>query len=395
MAAAWLRNAGNGLNLLDRYIFRSVLFTCLGAVGLFAFVLMVGNIMKELMGFVLAGQIDLMTLLRLTGLLFPFVVTFALPMGMLTGVLLTLGRLSADSEVTAMRSVGVGLWRMARPLFILALMGCATALYINHELMPWARVTYKRELAEAIRANPLSFVVPRTYIRQFPGVVVYVGEKKGAELRDFWLWQLDKEQRVVRQVHALSGSITYDEAGNTLVLTLRQAKVEVRKESRPEDFSEPALIGSFQETEAVRLPLDRMFNRSAVRTKLDFLPRAELSQEEERLSVVPAKESPEEKHERERKLTRVQLVVSERYNNALAVLSFTLMGLPLGIRVSRRETSANLGMAVALALGYYIVVTAISWLEKQPQLRPDLLLYLPNLFCIVMGLILLNRAEKR
>jgi lipopolysaccharide export system permease protein len=316
-------------------------------------------------------------------------------MGVLTGILLTLGRLSADSEVTAMRASGIGLWRIARPVIILALLGSGIALYINQEVMPWAQVTRKRELADAIRANPLSFIVPRTFIRQFPGAVVYVGERKGAALTDFWLWQLDKEQRVLKEVRAASGSITYDESDNALVLTLHKVQVEYRKEDAPEDFREPQLLGTFGETEAVRLPMDSIFSRNVVRTKLDFMPRGQLKEERDRLSVAPKEETGQQRLERARSLARIDLVVSERYNNALAVLSFALIGVPLGIKVSRRETSANLGVAVALALGYYFLTNAIGWLEKRPDLHPATLLFLPNLLFFALAFAMFLRAERR
>jgi len=383
------------VNLLDRYIFRSVLGTCLGAVGLFAFVLIVGNAMKELMGYLLAGQIDLMVFLKLIALLVPFVVTFALPMGVLTGVLLTLGRLSADSEVTAMRACGISLTRIARPVWILGLLFAATAFYINHEAMPWARVVYKRELAQAVRANPVSFLVPRTFIRQFPGMIVYVGERNGSAFSDIRLWQLDGQQRVIRQINAASGKVDYDEAANTLVLTLRKAVIESRREKTPEDPKEPQLIGSFEETEAIRLNLDRLFTRGVTRTKLDFMPYEDLMAERTRLEKAPAQEAPKDRDTRERTLTRIKLVVSERFNNALAVFSFALIGVPLGIRVSRRETSANLGLAVGLALGYYFLTTAIGWLDKRPDLYPWYLFYLPNLLFCATAAWLFSRVGRK
>src|SRR5258708_1156950 len=88
------------VNLLDRYIFKSVLGTCLGAVMLFTFVLTLGNVIRDLLAHVLAGQLPVMTLVRLVGLWVPAMAIFALPMGLLTGVLLTLGRLSADTRIT-------------------------------------------------------------------------------------------------------------------------------------------------------------------------------------------------------------------------------------------------------------------------------------------------------
>ena len=83
------------------------------------------------------------------GLLFPFDNTFTI----LTGVLLTLGRLSADSEITAMRASGISIARVARPVFVVGIVCTAAALYVNLESAPWARTQFYRELAEAVRAG--------------------------------------------------------------------------------------------------------------------------------------------------------------------------------------------------------------------------------------------------
>ena len=193
--------------------------------GLFAFLLMLGNVARDLLGPFLAGQLSAPETGRLVLLTFPFVVSYALPMGVLTGVLLTLGRLSADNEVTAIRSAGISVVRMARPIVVLGVIGALAGLRINFESMPWAKTQYENEFTSAVRANPLSFLVPRTFIRDFPGFVVYVGEKKGTGFKDFWLWELDRDRRVIRLVRAAQGSFDYAPATNELILTLYQAGI--------------------------------------------------------------------------------------------------------------------------------------------------------------------------
>src|ERR1043165_7434442 len=81
-----LQLSTNQMNLIHRHIFASVLLTCGAAVGLFAFVLMLVNALKDLLGYVLQGQIEVDTFIRLVGLLIPFVISYALPMGILTGI---------------------------------------------------------------------------------------------------------------------------------------------------------------------------------------------------------------------------------------------------------------------------------------------------------------------
>ena len=108
------------MNLLHRHIFKSVLFACATGVALFAFVLMVGNAIKDLMPYLVAGQLKSEMFAELVLLLVPFVVSYALPFGVLAGVLLVLGRLSAEHEVTAMRAAGLSLPWIARPILLLA-----------------------------------------------------------------------------------------------------------------------------------------------------------------------------------------------------------------------------------------------------------------------------------
>jgi lipopolysaccharide export system permease protein len=382
------------VNLLDRYIFRSVLLTCAGAVALLGFVLIVGNVVRDLLSYVVAGQLPLATFARLVWLLVPAMATYALPPGMLTGVLLTLGRLSADSEVTAMRAAGISLPRIARPVFILAALTVAGALFVNFDSMPRARVQYHRELAEAVRTNPLRFILPKTF-HAFKGCVVYVGEKKGAEMRDIWVWKFDNDvdRRVTQIYHAETGKFTYDEAANELILVLGHAQIESRNEKKPEDFSEPSLVAMFGESEPFHLGLERIYGRAAVQQKLQWMTLSELRAEQERLAkkTVPASEAKQLARDR----MKVSLTIHDKINTALAILSFTLMGVPLGIRVSRRETSANLGVAVMLALGYYFLTVMVGWLDRHPEYHPDLLLWIPNVVFLSLGVWMFSRIDRQ
>jgi lipopolysaccharide export system permease protein len=381
------------VNLLDRYIFKSVLFTCLAAIGLFAFVLTLGNVIRDLLGYLLSGQLSLGVTIELVVLTVASVITYALPMGTLSGVLLTLGRLSADSEVTAMRAVGISLTRIARPVLLLAVLGVLTGLYVNFDSMPWTKLEYERRLHEAVRTNPLSFIVPKTFIRSFPGYVVYVGDKQGTVMRDFWLWKLDREGRVEWLQRAASGRFDYDDATNEFILTLTNGQTEFRNAKDPEDFSESPKVFSFGISEPRRLSLDQLFGRGGVQQKLQWMTYAELRAEQQRLAALPV--VPGQEKEQARARMKVALTVQEKFNTALAVLSFALIGVPLGIKVSRRETSANLGVAVLLALGYYFLTVMVGWIDRHPEYRPDLLLWLPNVIFLGVGLWLFSRIEKR
>ena len=361
--------------------------------GLFAFIVLVPNVARDLLAYVLAGQLSAVAFGRLMLLLVPLAITYALPMGLLTGVLLTLGRLSADHEITAMRAAGLSLPRLTVPVLVLGAIGAAVGLYFNFDSMPRARVEYHRELAEAVRTNSLSFIEEKTFIRKFPGYVLYVNDKEGSELKDFWGWKLDDEKRVTRIVHAATGHLDYDSSDNTLILSLTHVQVEERDEKSPENFADSSRTAMTERTEPIRLSLERFFKPGSVRVKPDWMTFSQLRAERARLAArTPA---PDQVKEFARDQMKLELVYQDKFNTALAVFSLALIGVPLGIKVSRRETSANFGVALLLTLTYYLLTVAVKNLDRHPEYRPDLLLWVPNLLILGLGAWLFTRIEKK
>ena len=378
------------MNLIHRHIFANVVLTCGAAVGLFAFVLMIGNALKDLLGLVLSGQLPFDTFVRLTGLLLPFVISYALPMGMLTGILLVLGRMSTDREITALRSSGLSVAWLSAPILFAAILGVVLCLAINFQFMPLARVAYHQELAEAVRQNPLSFIVPKTFIHDFPDRVIYVGEKNGEVLKDIWIWELDKQKRVVNSARAASGRITFDEKDYKLILALNFLSAEVHDRNDPEDTAKTHSGGASDQA-TFDLPLSKITGSQGVQRKLKWFTFSELIAEWRRLdrpdpAVAPA--------ERELQQMRVQITIQEKFATAFSVLSFALIAVPLGIKVSRKETSANLGLAVALAMAYFMGTIVVGWFDNSPALRPDLLMWLPNIGFQALGLWMFYRVDR-
>jgi lipopolysaccharide export system permease protein len=378
------------LRILDRYVFRQVFITCLGAVGFFTFILLTAKVLRELLAFMLTGQLTFATAVPLVGLLIPFVVVYTLPMGLLCGILLVLGRLSAESETVAMRAAGQSLARICRPIYVLAAVATVGAIAINLYYMPVAITKQRQEFAQAVRGDPLKIIVPKTFVRDFRNMIVYVNEKNGGELRDIWIYQLDREQRVTRFLRAERGHLDLDEANNQLVVTLFNVAGENRSAKDPENFKAPLQPLSF-ETTTQKLSLDYIFGQQTFRRKIDWLTWHELKSEEARLEKPVPNLSDSE---RVKQLIKVRFSMQEKLSTAFSVISFALIAVPLGITVSRRETSANLGVALALALAYYFLTIAAEWMDHFPNIRPELFLWVPNIIFVAGAVWLHRRAER-
>ena len=378
------------LGLLDRHIFKNVFLTCLGAVGFFTFIMAAANALKDLIGHFLAGRLSVGTMSELLLWLLPYAVMYALPMGILCGVLLVLGRMSAESEITAMRAAGLGLARIARPIYVLGAAGMVCALFVNLHFMPLARVKYKQELLSAVRTDPKLLLVPKTFIRDFRNMVVYVGERQEEVVKDVWIWRLDADSRVISFLKAESGRIEFDESDNSLVFTAQMAVMETRDNDAPEDFKKMPTVAPY-ESSSLKFPLDKLFGQRVINRKPDWLTLPALLGEIRRLNTP---EPGGDEAARLQALTKHRIVLQDKLAKAAAVLAFVLVAIPLGIKVSRRETSANLVVAVSLALAYYFLSEAAKWLEGYPQMRPDILLWLPNLIFVWLGLRWMKRVQS-
>ena len=176
------------------------------------------------------------------------------------------------------------------------------------------------------------------------------------------------------------------------MIPLAKIRVEEHDRKNPEDFTQPLVTGSADETEPYRFSLARYFGAPAVHQKLAWMTYGELVAERARLEREPA--APGEQRQRDSAVMKVSLTIQDKLSMAVAVLTFAFIGVPLGIKVSRRETSANMGIAVLLALGYYFLTVVVGWLDQHPEYRPDLILWVPNLFLLALGLWLLRRLDR-
>ena len=115
---------------LDKYIFWQVAGAAFMTVALFVFVLVLGNIFRVVLYELLSGRVTLGFFFEMVALIIPSVIPYSLPMGMLTGILLVFGRMSAQSEIIAMKACGRSIYAMIAPVFLLAMLASVFSLFI-------------------------------------------------------------------------------------------------------------------------------------------------------------------------------------------------------------------------------------------------------------------------
>lgn len=380
------------MNLLSRYVSREIAFAATGAIGLFILVFMTGNALRDVLGLFTSGRIPLSAFLNLLSLLLPFVLAYALPLGTVTGILIALGKLSANQEVTAMRAAGMGLSEITRPVLVFAVLISLASAIFNLYLAPETRSVYKSTIRNVVRANPVAFVRPGEIVRDFPGFLIYVNSVDGNAFRGFWIWQLDPDGIPRHQIQADRGSLRYDESTQTLLLELQDATAERRDPDRPDDLGTGETVRLTMTSLPLQLPLDRILGSNRQEKRLKYLSVDDLLAER-RLLNDPANTSQGDEDPRIRR-TRIDYLIHSNIAMSFATVSLALVAIPLGIQVGRRESWSNIAIALGLAMGYFFLSSVTSWFERSPDLHPHLLVHLPNIAFITLGILLFRRINR-
>jgi lipopolysaccharide export system permease protein len=386
------------MKTLHLYLTRQTLATLLLTVAVFTFILLLGNVLKEILSLIVNRQADLPILAKAIGLLIPYVLVFALPMGLLTATLLVFGRFSADQELTAARASGLSLISMITPVLFISVLLSVFSAMINLEWGPRCRVMYKDLLVEHGMKRPAGLLQENQYVQDpSGGLTIYVGKISGTNLSKVELFQSEKDKNSQKWFKAESGTFTTDPETREIILTLFQPYGAYWEEGavRPAgdlgdmilripthvDRSEPSLSDmTFWQLRAKLMQLEERFFHYEPRRNLK---PEQLRAERDRLAQMKSD------------LTLpIQVQIHREIAFSFACVGFALVGIPLGIRAHRRETTAGIAMALILVLVYYSFIILGQALETRPEFAPHLIVWLPNFVFQAVGAVLLWRANR-
>ncbi len=385
------------MRTLHLYLTRQVLATLALTVLTFAFVLVLGNALREILALVVTGQATPLLVLQSILLLIPFVLAFALPMGMLTATLLVFGRFSADQELTAVRASGVSLLAIVTPVLLLSVALSGVAAFINLDLAPRCRVAYKELLQRTGIQRAASLIVEDRFMEDFPGYVVYVKRKRGTVLEDVLIYKLSKDNRLLERLQASRAEIISDLTSNRVVLQLERGYYNnftnfvgsaITQMPYPLDYQAP--------TREKRDPDIRDMTFQELRDRLRQLERlASTAAPTAAAGSAALREQLRQLRAAKTDLTLpVRVQMHRQVAFSFACLGFTLIGIPLAIRAHRRETSAGVAMALILVVVYYAFVIVGQALQSRPELAPHLILWAPNFLFQAVGAVLLWKANR-
>ncbi len=176
------------LRTLDRYVIREVLTPFAFALALFTFVLLVNPLMEEARRLIEKG-VGSQTILKILVMLAPHALGISIPIALLVGLLIGLGRLSADREAVALQACGVSLTRLLRPVAVVSVLATLATTYVMVIAIPEGNRRYQAILAEVVAARIESEIKPRVFFEDFPNLTLYARDvsSTGGGWRDIFL----------------------------------------------------------------------------------------------------------------------------------------------------------------------------------------------------------------
>jgi lipopolysaccharide export system permease protein len=351
-------------------LYRSILAEILTPLilGIIAFtaVLLMGRMVK-LTDMVIAKGVPLSEVGRLVLYLLPSYAVLTIPMAFLLAVLLAFGRLSTDSETTAMKACGISLYDMLPPVLAAASLATLATAWCSLALLPSANLSFRTLVRDIAESRINLAMKEKVFIDTFPDIILYTDryDERSQRMAGV-LIQDERDAGSHDTIFAREGVLVSDPVQQTIRLRLDGGSIH-----RQERGNQYRLV-TF---DTYLLSIDL----KASKTK-PFSRRDQLSLGELRQAMGSADLAPDEQR-------RHGLEFHTRFALPASCLVFALSGVPLGLQNRRSGRAGGFSLAIGAMILYFIVLSIGESLGEQGILHPAVAAWLPNLLFLALGCI--------
>jgi LPS export ABC transporter permease LptF/LPS export ABC transporter permease LptG len=359
------------MRILDRYIAREVTRHSFLGLLIFTFVLFVPKLVRLMEIFVRhTGSGSQIATLFLC--IIPSILVFTIPMAVLIGVLLGLSRMSMDSEIIALTSLGISRKRILLPVGILAVVGASLTLLMTLWLAPLALRT-GRSIETTLITSQISFAVqPRVFDERFPHMVLYINDVSASGTHWKGVFLADTSGESGSQITLADSAIVVAEpALGKLELHLNGGSTHEFSRAMPDHYSITA------------------FGRSDWPIEITSIGRTQeraISNPERHTRDLFADHGPRWRD------ARVEL--HQRFAFPVACFVFALIAVPLGAQPRRGGRAAGTLLAILIIAAYYLLLVTGAGYARQGIVSPALGMWAANIVLGVTALALFPRMER-
>jgi len=363
------------MRILRTYVLKEFSGPLFLSLGILTFVMILGNLIK-IAELVITKGVDLFSVSKLFIFMVPYLFSYTLPIAALAAVLLSLGRLSSDNEVVAIRASGINIITLILPLLIVGLILSLLLVVFNDRVIPYAHFSTRKTLMEVGVKNPTAALEPGVFINSFEKYILFVYRIEDNKLFNIRIYE-PQENKPTRTIVAKKGEFISIPEKNIIKLKLIEGSSDEPDPENPANFYKLNFKTYF-----MTLNLSQAQKKGNIGKKPKDMTIQELQEEIHKL--------------KDSNITPTPLIteIHSKISLAFSCVIFILLGASLAIITRRREKSINFGLAFVIAGVYYLLFIGSQAISLEGYIYPGIAMWLPNIILGVIGLILIYRLCK-
>jgi LPS export ABC transporter permease LptF len=325
------------LKILDRYLVRAIVPPMLVALVGLTFVLMMPPILQNAERLIAKG-VPWTVIMRVMLTLVPQALGLTIPMALLYGILLGLGRLSADREFVALQACGVSVFRVFRPIALVAVFACAATAYNMIVALPDANQRFREITYNIVASGAETDIKARVFFTSFPNRVLYIRDIQRDGWHDVFLADATEPARTTVFI-ARSGRMVIDRVKKTLELVLENGTQHTTSRDHPEDYDAEAF-------EATVLKVDPE----------TIFPRTQIVKGDNEKTIAELQQTVRENSAKNLPSNQQLYTIQQKFSLPVACLVLALIGVALGASNSKDGKLAAFALGTGVVFVYYIIL---------------------------------------
>jgi len=361
--------------IISRYIFKEIAFPFIIILFVLTFVLLMGRILQT-MDLMVNKGISMLVIFKLIAFLLPSFLLFTIPIALLISILIGMGRLSSDNEITVLRSSGISLMQLYYPVALASLIAFLFTLVISHFLVPQSNFATKRLLFDIAQQNASVGIKEKVFNADFKGIILYAESIPidGNYMEGVFV----SDNRLVNEPNttvARKAFLVSDPDSFTVKLRLENGSIHTVSP----DFKNYRKI-DFQ-TYDINLDLSSAIASVSedAKSSTDMTMRELLSKMKK-----PGLD--------EAAIRELAIEVHKKFSIPLSCIFFALLALPLGIKSHRAVKSRGFAIGVIIVSLFYLLRIGGEALVETGKLTPEVGVWTPNVIFAVLGIYLFYMA---
>ncbi len=365
------------MRILTRYILGEVVSHALIGAAVFTFVLFTRDL-GRILELVVRNSAPLPSVAEIFFYTVPVALTYTIPMGVLVGILIGLSRLAADSEITAMRASGLGVWTFLRVISIFVVAAWLLALGNSVYLAPRSLAALG-QLQDNLKSSQASFEVqPRVFYEGFPKIILYVQDVKAMSGGALWkgVFLADLTDPAAPRISLAREGLLVSQGPDTLDLHLTNGSTHENDPKNPDQYQ----ISTFQTTDIpIQIPASQSQEHEP--TSLGEINVADLLRSARTADPATRRWHLIEYH--------------RRFALPTACIVLALVGIPLGLSSKKGGKSSGFVLTILLVFLYYSISLIGVSFARQGRLSPAAGVWLADFVFLLGGVVLLWQSERR